>query len=173
MNKLEKRKVVTELRDKFSKAKIALLADYRGLSVAEMTDVRKKLRDVGIDFRVVKNNLAKIASEGTDLEPVKDQYQGPTVVALSYDDVVAPAKILSQAAKQYKHLDIRAGIMEGAVLTDAEILRIATLPSRDELLSMFLRVIQAPLSNLHSVLQAPLRNLVNALHAVKEQKPAA
>jgi large subunit ribosomal protein L10 len=170
LNKQEKQQVVSDLRDKFSKAKIALLADYRGLTVIEMTEVRKKLREADVEFRVIKNNLAKIATEGTDLEAMRDHYEGPTVMALSYEDVVAPAKVLSQAVKEYKHLEIRSGIMGGNLLSKEEIMRIASLPSRDELLGMFLRVIQGPLSNLHSVLQAPLRNLVNALHALKDQK---
>jgi large subunit ribosomal protein L10 len=172
LNKQEKTQVVSSLRDKFSVAKIALLADYRGLSVIDMTSLRKKLRDASVDFRVVKNNLAKIATQGTDFEPLKDHFEGPTALALSYDDVVAPAKILNDAVKEFKHFELRAGFLEGAVLDKAEIVKIAMLPSREELLGMFLRVLQGPLTGLITVMNGPLRNLVYALNAVKDKKTA-
>jgi large subunit ribosomal protein L10 len=172
LNKQEKAQVVSSLREKFSTAKIVLLADYRGLTVVEITGLRQKLRDASVEFRVVKNNLAKIATEGTDYEPLKDHFEGPTAVALSYDDVVAPAKILNGAAKEFKHLDLRAGFLEGAVLSKEEIVQIALLPSREELLGMFLRVLQGPLTGLITVMNGSLRNLVNALNAVKDKKAA-
>jgi len=172
LNKEKKQAIVGSFREKFSSAKIGLLADYRGMSVAEMTELRKNLREAAVEFRVVKNNLAKIASVGTPLEPLRDFFEGPTVVALGYDDVVAPARILNDASKTYPHLEIRSGIMDGAVLSLDEISRIATLPSREELLGMFLRVLQAPAANFASVLSAPLRNLLYALNAVKEKKAA-
>lgn len=170
MNKQEKKEAVSVLREKFSGTKMALLTDYRGLTVEEMTGLRRKFRDASVEYRVVKNNLAKIASKGTSLEPLMEHFQGPIAVALSSDDVVAPAKILSEAIKKLKHLEIRTGVMDGIVLEKDEIARIAALPSRDELLGMFLRVLQAPLTNLMSVLNAPLRNLLNALNAVKDKK---
>ncbi len=172
MNREQKEQAVSFLREKFSTTKMALLTDYRGLTVSEMTGVRKKLRDASVEYRVVKNNLAKIASEGTSLELLKDHFEGPIAVALSYDDVVAPAKILSDAAKQYKKFEIRAGILEGSLLNKDEVTRIASLPSREELLGMFLRVLQGPLTGFAGVLSAPLRNLANALNAVKDKKAA-
>lgn len=172
MNKKEKQQAVSALRDKFSGAKIALLTDFCGLTVADMTDLRKKFRAASVEYRVVKNNLAKIASKGTALEPLMDHFEGPTAVALSLEDVAAPAKILSEAAKKLKNLEIRSGVMDGTVLGRDEIARIAALPSRDELLGMFLRVLQAPLTGLTTVLHAPLRNLLNALHALKAKKEA-
>jgi large subunit ribosomal protein L10 len=172
LNKEEKQQAVSSLREKFSTTKIALLTDYRGLTVSEMTVVRKKLRDASVEYRVVKNNLAKIALEGTGMELLKDHFEGPTAVALSYDDVVAPAKILSDAAKKYKKLEIRAGILEGSLLNKDEVARIASLPSREELLGMFLRALQGPLTGFAGVLSAPLRNLANALNAVKDKKAA-
>ena len=172
MNRAEKEAAVAVVREKFSRTKIALLADYRGMTVAEMTELRRKFREAAVEFRVVKNNLAKIALEGTPVEPVRDGFRGPTAVALGYDDPVAPAKILNEAAKAYKHLEIRTAVMDGTVLGAEEIARIAALPSREELLGMFLRVIQAPLTNLARVLQAPLTDLVCALRAVGEKKSA-
>lgn len=172
MNKTEKAEVVSAYRGKFADAKIGVLAGYRGMSVAEMTQLRGKLREASVEFRVIKNNLAKIASEGTAMEPLKDHFEGPTAIALSYDDVTMPAKILSDAVKVYKHLDILTAAMDGALLDKSAIARIATLPSRDELLGMFLRVLQAPLSNFATVLTAPLRDLVGVLDAVKDKKEA-
>lgn len=172
MNKTEKAEVVNTYRQKFSEAKIGVLAEYRGMSVAELSALRGKLREASSELKVIKNNLASIASEGTPMEPLKDHFKGPMAIALSYSDVAAPAKILSDAAKQYKHLEIMSGALDGALLDKSEIVRIAALPSRDELLGMFLRVIQAPVTNLATVLTAPLRDLVGVLNAVKEKKEA-
>lgn len=172
MNKQEKIEMVAALREKFSRAKMALLTDYRGMSVSEMTGLRRKLRGASVEYGVVKNSLARIASDGTTLEPIKDQFEGPTAVVLSYEDPVAPAKILTDALKENKYLAIRTGVFEGAVLSKAEIAALASLPSREALLGMFLRVLQSPLTGLMTVMQAPLRNLLNALNAVKEKKAA-
>ncbi|MEK6776985.1 MAG: 50S ribosomal protein L10 [bacterium] len=172
MNKQEKIQVVSALREKFSRAKMALLTDYRGMTVAEITGLRKKLRGASVEYSVVKNSLARIASDGTTLEPIKDQFEGPTAVVLSYGDPVAPAKILTDALKEFKNLGIRSGVFEGAVLSKADIAKIASLPSREVLLGMFLRVLQGPLTGFITVMQAPLRNLLTALNAVKEKKAA-
>ncbi len=172
MNKTDKAKVVSTYREKFSDARIGVLAEYRGMSVAEISELRGKLREASGELRVIKNNLARIASEGTPMEPLKDHFKGPMAIALSYDDIAAPAKILSDAAKKYKHLEIMSGALDGALLDKSEIARIATLPSREELLGMFLRVLQAPVTSFATVLTAPLRDLVGVLNAVKEQKEA-
>ncbi len=172
MNRTEKEEVVTRVREKFAEAKIGVLTGYRGMSVAEMTELRKKLRAVSVEYRVIKNNLAKIASDGTPMEPLREHFSGPTAIALSYDDVVAPAKVLNDAVKDFKNLEILAGTMDGNLLDKDEIVRIASLPSRDELLSMFLRVLQAPVTGFATVLSAPLRDLAGVLNAVKEQKAA-
>ncbi len=172
MNKEKKQQVVQEYREKFASVKMGVLTEYRGLTVAEMTDLRKKLREASLDFRVVKNSLVKIAAEGTPLEAARDYFQGPIALVLSYDDVVAPAKLLTEAAKTHKKLQIRTGVMDGAILSNEELARFATLPSREELYSMFLRVLQAPLTQVCTALTAPLRDLANALNAVKEKKAA-
>ncbi|MDX1764602.1 MAG: 50S ribosomal protein L10 [bacterium] len=172
MNRADKAEVVSTYRQKFSEAKIGVLAGYRGMSVAEISELRGKLREASAELKVVKNNLARIAAEGTPMEPLKDHFKGPMAIALSYDDVAAPAKILSDAAKQYKHLEVMSGALDGALLDQSEIARIATLPSRDELLGMFLRVLQAPVTSFATVLTAPLRDLVGVLNGVKEKKEA-
>ena len=172
MNRTEKEEVITKVREKFSEAKIGVLTSYRGMTVAEMTDLRKRLREASVEYRVIKNNLAKIASEGTPVEPLREHFTGPTAIALSFDDVVAPAKILNNATKDFKKLEILAGSMDGNLLNKDEIVRIASLPSRDELLGMFLRVMQAPVTGFATVLSAPLRDLMGVLNAVKDQKAA-
>ncbi len=172
MNRTEKEEVITKVREKFSEAKIGVLTGYRGMTVAEMTDLRKRLREASVEYRVIKNNLAKIASEGTPVEPLREHFTGPTAIALSFDDVVAPAKILNNATKDFKKLEILAGSMDGNLLNKDEIVRIASMPSRDELLGMFLRVMQAPVTGFATVLSAPLRDLMGVLNAVKDQKAA-
>jgi len=172
LNRTEKEEVITKVREKFSEAKIGVLTGYRGMTVAEMTDLRKRLREASVEYRVIKNNLAKIASEGTPVEPLREHFTGPTAIALSFDDVVAPAKILNNATKDFKKLEILAGSMDGNLLNKDEIVRIASLPSRDELLGMFLRVMQAPVTGFATVLSAPLRDLMGVLNAVKDQKAA-
>jgi len=172
VNRTEKEEVVTRVRKKFSDAKIGVLTGYRGMTVAELTDLRRRLRDVSVEYRVIKNNLAKIASEGTPMEPLRDHFAGPTAIALSYDDVVAPAKVLNNALKDFKQLEILAGSMDGSLLSRDEVKQIASLPSREELLGMFLRVLQAPVTGFATVLSAPLRDLAGVLKALQDKKAA-
>lgn len=155
----QKKQIVDEISDKFKSAQTAVVVDYRGLTVAEVTELRKQLREAGIDFKVYKNTLTRRAVEAAELTGLNESLTGPNAIAFSTEDVVAPAKILNDFAKKHEALEIKAGVIEGNVASADEIKALAELPSREGLLSMLL-----------SVLQAPIRNLALAAKAVADQK---
>ncbi|ANB60407.1 50S ribosomal protein L10 [Anoxybacteroides amylolyticum] len=154
-----KKQVVAEIADKFRASKSTIIVDYRGLNVAEVTELRKQLREAGIEFKVYKNTLTRRALAEVGLEGLDEVLTGPNAIAFSNDDVVAPAKILNDFAKKHEALEIKAGVIEGNVATVEEVKALANLPSREGLLSMLL-----------SVLQAPIRNFALVTKAVAEQK---
>jgi large subunit ribosomal protein L10 len=155
----QKKQVVSEIAEKLRESKSTILVDYRGLDVAEVTELRKQLREAGVEFKVYKNTMTRRATAETGFSDLDEQLTGPTAIAFSVDDVVAPAKILNGFAKNHEALEIKAGIIEGNVVGVEQITELATLPSREGLLSMVL-----------SVLQAPIRNFALATKAVAEQK---
>ncbi|WYP26687.1 50S ribosomal protein L10 [Alkalihalobacillus sp. FSL W8-0930] len=154
-----KKQVVSEIATKLSESQSTVVVDYRGLSVAEVTDLRKQLRDAGVEFKVYKNSMTRRATAETELTALDEQLVGPTAIAFSKEDVIAPAKILNEFAKKHEALEIKAGVIEGQVASLEQIKALAELPSRDGLLSMLL-----------SVLQAPVRNFALVTKAVAEQK---
>ncbi|KXG74523.1 50S ribosomal protein L10 [Fervidicola ferrireducens] len=165
----EKKKLVAELKDKFSRARAAILTDYKGLNVAEMTELRSKLREQGIEYKVVKNTLTRIAVKDLDIN--LDEYlQGPTAIAFGYDDPVTPAKILMDFAKDHKNLEIKGGIVEGRVSDKAVVEQLAKLPKKEELIARAVGAIQSPLFGIVWVLQGPIRDLVYTLQAIQEKK---
>ncbi|WP_205094514.1 50S ribosomal protein L10 [Thalassobacillus pellis] len=154
-----KKQIVSEIADKFRNSKSTILVDYRGLDVAEVTDLRKQLREAGIDFKVYKNTMTRRATEEAELSELNDTLVGPTAIAFSEEDVVAPAKILNNFAKEHDALEIKGGVIEGNVATLEQIKELADLPNYEGLVSMLL-----------SVLQAPVRNFAYVTKAVAEQK---
>lgn len=158
----KKKQVVQEISDQFSESKSSVLVDYRGLDVAEVTALRKELRDNQVDYKVYKNSMTKRAIEGTDLEGLSDTLAGPTAIAFGKEDVVLPAKILADFAKDHKDLEIKGGVIEGKVATLEQIQELSKLPDYDGLVSMLL-----------SVLQAPIRNLAYATKAIADEKEEA
>lgn len=170
-NRAVKERVVEEIRDKFERASSALLTDYRGLNVAEVTELRKQLREAGIEYKVVKNTLTHLAIKDFDYsDELKEFLQGPTAIAFSYEDPVAAAKILSKFAKDHKNLEIKVGLVEGKVVDINGIKNLADLPSREVLIAKVLAGMQAPISGLVNVLNGPMRGLVYALQAIKDKK---
>ena len=155
----DKQQVVTEIVEKLRNSKTTVITDYRGLNVAEVTELRKILREAGIEYRVLKNTLVRRATAETDLTELDEVLSGPTAIAFSNDDLVAPAKIIVDFAKKHDALEVKAGVLEGKILNVDEVKALASLPSREGLLSMLL-----------SVLQAPMRNMALAVKAVAEQK---
>jgi large subunit ribosomal protein L10 len=157
----EKELAVAEVTEKFKASASTIIADYRGLNVAQVTQLRKTLREAGIEFVVLKNSLARRASANAELSALDEYLTGPTAIAFSKDDLVAPAKILTEFAKKNDKLSVKGGVVEGRVVGYDQIKALAELPSRDGLLSMLL-----------SVLQAPVRNFALAVKAVAEKKEA-
>lgn len=155
----KKKQIVEEIVGKFRDSVSTIIVDYRGLNVAEVTELRKKLREANVEFKVYKNTLTRRAVEQTEINGLEEFLTGPNAIAFSSEDVVAPAKVLSEFAKDHEALEIKAGVIEGNIATVEEIKAIADLPSREGLLSMLL-----------SVLQAPIRNFALATKAVADQK---
>ncbi|UJL46533.1 50S ribosomal protein L10 [Virgibacillus sp. NKC19-16] len=155
----KKKQVVDEITEKFQASQTAVIVDYRGLDVAEVTDLRKQLRDAGIDFKVYKNTMTRRAVEAADLTELNETLVGPTAVAFSNDDVVAPARIINDFAKKHQELEIKGGVIEGKVASLDQMQELATLPNYEGMVSMLL-----------SVLQAPVRNFAYVTKSVAEQK---
>ncbi|MBZ4688696.1 MAG: ribosomal protein [Clostridiales bacterium] len=174
MNKArqEKERVVQEIKSKLQNSNAAVLTDYRGLNVAEVTELRKQLREAGVEYKVLKNTLVKIAAKEVGLEDLFQYLEGPTAIAFSEEDPVAPAKILSNFAKEHKNLEIKAGLLEGNVVSIEQVKELADLPSREELIAKVLGGLQGPISGLVNVLQGPIRNLVYVLEAIRKEKEA-
>lgn len=157
-----KAEVVKQTVELLNNAESAIVVDYRGLTVAEVTDLRKQLRDAGVKMSVIKNKILDRAVEGTDYEDLKSTFVGPTAVAFSDEDPIAPAKILKNFADDHDALEIKGGFIEKKVKTLDEINEYATMPSREDLLSM-----------LASALQDPMRKIARAVKAVADKEDEA
>jgi large subunit ribosomal protein L10 len=168
----EKKAVVAEVSEKISGAQAAMLAEYRGLTVEQMTKLRRKAYDQKVFLRVVKNTLARRAVEGTGFECLKDQMTGPLAFAASADPV-AVAKILSEFAKDNDKLKIKAGAMGGKLISVAEIQALAKLPGREQLLAMLMGTMQAPVQKFVQTLNEVPTKFVRALAAVRDAKEQA
>lgn len=174
MLNLDAKKVLVEdLHARFEKAAIVILTDYKGLNVEAINDLRRKLTEAGVEYKVVRNTLLRRASIDTDAALAEEFFVGPTAIALGYDDPIAPAKILSEFAKKNDKLEIKAGAMNGSLLSVQQIDSLAKLPSREELLAQFLSVLNGVPTAFVRVLNAVPVQLVNVLTAIKDQKEAA
>ncbi|MFP4194558.1 MAG: 50S ribosomal protein L10 [Desulfobacterales bacterium] len=169
----QKQELVSELREKFDQKKILILVDYKGLNVQKINDLRTRLREAGVEFRVVKNTILIRAAQDTDVDLIREHFQGPSAVALSYEDPVAPAKALSQFAKDNDKLEIKAGVMGGSVLYPEGIKSLAELPPREVLLGQVLGTMNAVPRGLVRALSNVPERLLYALQAIKDQKEAA
>ena len=154
----KKETLVQAAAEKFESAASVVIVDYRGLTVEEVTNLRKQLRDAGVEMKVIKNSILSRAAKKVGLDGLDEVFTGPTAVAFSNDDVVAPAKIIDEFAKDAKALEIKGGVIEGKVSSVEQITALAKLPNREGLLSMLL-----------SVLQARVRNVAYAVKAVAEK----
>lgn len=172
MRKEEKTQAVAELHEKFSRARVAFLAECTGLEGSEVTELRRQLRGAGAELKVVKNTLAVLASEGTSLSVAKDHFRGPLSVAIGYDDPALPAKILRDfiaKEKRDKKMRITVGVVEGSLLDAARVKAIADLPSRNALLSMLLAGLQGPLAGLAGTMNGIVAKFVGTLIAIREK----
>lgn len=169
----EKKQIVKDLHDRLARSAVVIVTDYKGLDVAAVTNLRRLLRQSQIEFQVVKNTLLLRAAEDTDAALMKDRFEGPSAIAISYEDPVSPAKILTDFSKENAKLEIRAGVMNGKVLDPAAIKALSNLPSREQLLGQLVSAMNAVPTSLVRVLAAVPQNLLYALQAVKEKKEAA
>ena len=172
MNRSEKEQVVQKLGKQLQETTAAFLADYRGINVEQATNLRREMTQAGVEYRVVKNNLLKLAAQGTPAEELQAYCQGPTAIALAGEDPVAPAKILNRYAKDIQAFELKAGVLSGKLMTVADIAALADLPSREELLAKALSSMNAPVSNFVGTLAAIPRSLVQVLNAIGQNKAA-
>lgn len=162
-------KAVEELKDKFNRSSAVILTDYRGLNVADITELRRKLKEQGIEYKVAKNTLTRIAIKDFDYD-LDEFLEGPTAMAFSYEDPVAPAKALTDFAKIHKELEIKAGVVEGKVVSKDVISELAKMPPKEQLLASAVGAIQSPLYGIVGVMQGTLRNVVYTLQAIQDKK---
>lgn len=170
LNRTEKEHEVEVLREKFLGAKALIITDYRGLSVAELSELRRDFRQEGTEYRVVKNTLAKRAVAGTNLEPLGAYLTGPSGVAINEKDPIAPAKTLNKFMKVNTKLTIKGGFLEGKTITVDEVKALAYLPSRNEMIATLLGTLQAPQTGLVTVLSGILRKFLATLDAIRTAK---
>lgn len=171
MAKMEQKKlIVEEIYQDLDEAMLVVFSDYRGLNVGEMTELRSKLRAPGIEIKVLKNTMLRFALQKAGHEDAAAQINGPNAVVFSKEDPVAPAKILSEFAKNHKNLEVKFGILEGQTIDAEKIENLAELPSREILIAQVLGTMQAPISSFVNVLNANLTGLVRTLDQIREQK---
>ncbi len=154
MAKIElKQPIVDEIKENIKDAKSVVLVDYRGLTVEQDTQLRKSMREADVIYKVYKNTMVKLAIDGTEFESLKDELEGPTAVVISKTDATAPARLAAKFAKENPALELKSGIVEGTHYDVDGIKKIATIPSREELLSKFLGSIQSPITNFARVIK--------------------
>lgn len=171
MLKSEKEELITELNEKFARTKSAVVAEFSKLNVETVTKLRRKFREGKVDYRVLKNTLAKRAAKGTPMEVVSGDFTGPVAVALSYDDLVAPAKILSEFIKDMETIKVRSAMLEGKKLSADEAKALAKLPSLNELRAKLLGLFTQPATKLVRTLAAPGSQLARVIQAHADAKP--
>ena len=159
--KKQKQIIIDEIREKLDGAQSAVIIDYMGTTVAEADAMRKMMREADVDYTVYKNTLMKRAVEGTDFEKLAEVMQGPSAIAISKTDATAPGRILKKAIDDFKKMEFKAGVVEGAFYDKEGIEQIASIPSREELIAKFMGSIQSPVGK-----------FVRTLAAIADAKPA-
>ena len=174
MAKVElKQPIVQAIADDIKDAQSVVLVDYRGLTVAQDTELRKQLREAGVIYKVCKNTMMKRAFEGTEFAGLEEYLEGPSALVVSKDDATAPARIICKFAKTAEALEVKAGVVEGNVYDAAGINELSKVPSREELLSKLLGSLQSPITNLARVLnQIAEKGGAGACEAAAEEAPA-
>lgn len=167
-----KKQIVFDVKEKMEQSKGMVFYDYRGLTVSEVTELRNKFREAGVEYRVIKNSMLKRAADMLEIEGLNEHLSGPTAVAFGFEDPVAPAKVLVEYTKKLKKTEIKTGVLEGKVIGLDEINNLADLPSREQLLGMLAGTLNAPITGFARSLHGIIAKLGYALNAVKEQKEA-
>ena len=173
-----KQAVVAQLKEQLESAKGVVLTSYKGLTVAQDTELRRELREAGVSYHVVKNTMLRIAAKEAGIEGIEEHLEGTTAFAFSMEDAVAPAKVICSFIKKNKLEDaevltVKVGMVEGKVIGVDEVKALAALPSREELIAKLLGSMNAPISNTVNVLQGVIRNAVYVLDAIRSQKESA
>ena len=171
LTRAQKETAVSELREKFQKANSVFVADYRGLTVQAVNDLRSKLREAegSFDYQVAKNTLLRLAVEGSDAADLKAHFEGPTAIAFSYEEPVGLVKVLVAYAKENEAFELKGGVLEGRAVDSGEIATLATLPSLQELRATLAGLLQAPAQKVLGVLQAPAGQLARVVEARRGQ----
>lgn len=169
MNQTEKSVIIQEVLESMGRSQVAIASHYRGMTVAQMTRLRREIRDVGAELRVVKNTLTRRAIQGSQFEPLGKVLTGPTILAFSKDPV-APAKILTEFAKKNPLLTVQGGVLNGVFMSPADIVELSKLPSREVLLARLLGTMMNPVQNIVGVLAAVPASFVRVLDRIREEK---
>jgi len=173
MNRAKKDEVVEQLIARLEQSPNLYLTDFTGLAVKPMTDLRRRLREAGVGYTVVKNSLVLRAFEAASVKGLEDVVSGPTAVVFAGEEPVTAAKLLAQFKKDHEQLTLKAGLVEGRRLEAEEIIRLATLPSRQELLGQLAGAMQAPLRGFVGALSGLLQQFVGAVEALRAQRAGA
>ncbi|MBA2848509.1 50S ribosomal protein L10 [Thermosulfuriphilus ammonigenes] len=173
LKRAEKEKLVADLRERFGTAQAVFVTGIEGLTVAQMSELRKKLREENTHYQVVKNTLLRLASKETPVEPLTNYIEGATAVAIAYEDPVAVAKILTEFAKENKKFAVRGGVLSGKGISAEEVASLATLPTKEVLLAQMLSVLQGPPAKFVRLMSGILQKFLFALEAIKEKKAQA
>lgn len=173
MNRSEKEALVQDMTERFGRARAVFLTDFRGLKVEQMTELRAQLKQKDLEYKVLKNTLIKLAAQGTPVEDLTAELDGPNGVAISYEDPVELAKVLKEFAKTNEKLVIKSGLVEGKPVSADQVDALSKLPGKEQLLAMLLGAMNGVPRNAVSVMAQIIRGLVNVLKAIEEQKEAA
>ena len=172
--KEQKVEQVELLAEKLKKAKVAVLTDYRGLTVSQMQDLRGKLRGGDVEYRVIKNTIARRAAEAAGHPQLQSELKGPIAIAFGYDDLGVPARLINEFVRTTRlKLEVVGGLVEGRVFNRDQIKQLADLPSREVLIAQLMGTLQSPVAQLVGIMQAPVQQLVGVLNAYQEKLEAA
>ena len=169
----DKKRIAQDLKERFDKSKVIIVTDYKGLNVTSINALRRKLREADVEYKVVKNSLLIRAAADTDVAQLNEYFKGPSAIAISYDDPVAPAKVLTEFAKESKALEIKAGVMGDQMLDMSAIKALSDLPSREVLLGQVLSAMNGVPTAFVRALNDNIARFLNVLNAIKDQKEAA
>jgi large subunit ribosomal protein L10 len=171
ISKKQKEDVLQELVEKFQKAKSVVFTEYRGLSVKQVGDVRKQLKEHGVEYKVAKKTLLSLAAQQAGFKAIPIEYmEGPISAVFSFEDEVSGPKVIYKLGKEYEGLTLKGGIMDGRLFGAEEAIQLAQIPSREELLAKLVGSMKAPISGFHGVLYGTMRQFVGTLQAVVDQK---
>ena len=173
-SKEQKAEQVEEIAERLKRAKVAVLTDYRGLTVSQLQDLRTRLRGGDVEYRVVKNTLARRAAEAAGYPALQEGIKGPVAIAFGYDDLGAPSKLITEFVRATRlKLDVVGGLVEGRVFSSDQIKQLADLPSRETLIAQLMGTLQSPVAQLVGTMQTPLQQLMGVLNAYKTKLEAA